>query len=98
MKKRMFYIFSAGSNFLDAFKINTDIVQIQPSVSGVQACLIVQVCCSGVVIVSQKQDFLCAALQRQVRWGHFPTEQVETGGEIILFSKKKGLYLSFSLN
>lgn len=53
----MFYIFSAGSNFLDAFKINTDIVQIQPSVSGVQACLMVQLYCNSVVFASQKQDF-----------------------------------------
>lgn len=58
----------------------------------------VQLCHSSVAVSSQEQDFLCTVLQRQVRWGHFPTEKMEMGGKIILFTREKGMYLSFSFS
>lgn len=57
----------------------------------------VQLCDSSVAVSSQEQDFLSTVLQRQVRWGH-PTEKMEMGGKIILFTREKGIYLSFSFN
>lgn len=64
--------------------------------SGRWTCLLLQACCIGVAVTSQIWVLLSIVLWRQVRQVQFPTEEMETDGKCILFTREKGLYLSFS--